>query len=138
MNAFYGDGEFVVNDFSNLTRFINARPANNIRKNASSDRCKGSKYWRGAISEPGKRDTNSVLRTVFKAYMSFNRWTILYCKEEVRGELCDQNPRRNGNRGISEVVDIWLYKQEGKDGGEAGELRAKGGIRREDKRTDQI
>ena len=51
INGFYGDGAFDVNDLFDLMHSIGARPVVKIRKNASPDRYKGSKYRRRAIRE---------------------------------------------------------------------------------------
>ena len=47
----YGDGAFDTNDLFTLMHQIGAKPGIKIRKNASTDRYRGSKYRRRAIRE---------------------------------------------------------------------------------------
>ena len=51
VKEFYGDGAFDTIDLFDLTHFIGAMPVIKIRKNASTDHYKGSKYRRKAIRE---------------------------------------------------------------------------------------
>lgn len=51
VREFYGDGAFDTNDLFDLTHSIGAKPIIKIRKNASTDHYKGSKYRRKAIRE---------------------------------------------------------------------------------------
>jgi len=51
VREFYGDGAFDVNDLFDLAHSIGAKPVIKIRKNASADHYKGSKYRRKAIRE---------------------------------------------------------------------------------------
>ena len=51
VNEFYGDGAFDVNNLFDLTRSIGAKPVIKIRKNASPDSYRGSKYRRRVIRE---------------------------------------------------------------------------------------
>ena len=51
IKGFYGDGAFDVNDLFNLTHSIGARPVIKIRKNASTERCRGSRHRRKEIRE---------------------------------------------------------------------------------------
>ena len=51
VNGFYGDGAFDVNDLFDLLHSIRAKPVIKIRKNASADHYRGSKYRRKAIRE---------------------------------------------------------------------------------------
>ena len=51
IREFYGDGAFDVNSLFDLTHMIGAKPVIKIRKNASPNRYKGSKYRRRAIRE---------------------------------------------------------------------------------------
>lgn len=51
VRGFYGDGAFDVNDLFDLTHSIHAKPVIKIRKNASTDRYRGSKYRRRAIRD---------------------------------------------------------------------------------------
>ena len=51
VREFYGDGAFDTNDLFDLTHSIGARPVIKIRKNASTDHYKGSKYLRKTIRE---------------------------------------------------------------------------------------
>ncbi|EQD57352.1 transposase ISC1058, partial [mine drainage metagenome] len=51
IREFYGDGAFDVNDLFDLLHAINAKPIVKIRKNASTDHYRGSKYRRKAIRE---------------------------------------------------------------------------------------
>ncbi|MCL5791017.1 MAG: IS5 family transposase [Candidatus Thermoplasmatota archaeon] len=48
---FYGDGAFDTNDLFELMHQIGARPVIKIRKNASTDHNRGSKYRRKAVRE---------------------------------------------------------------------------------------
>ena len=51
VKTFHGDGAFDVNDLFTLLHSTGTKPIIKIRKNASTDRCKGSKYRRQAIRE---------------------------------------------------------------------------------------
>ncbi|MGP6206672.1 IS5 family transposase [Cuniculiplasma sp. SKW3] len=51
VRGFYGDGAFDTNDLFTLMHQIGAQPVIKIRKNASPDHYKGSKYRRRAIRE---------------------------------------------------------------------------------------
>ena len=51
VREFYGDGAFGVNDLFDLTHPIGAKPIIKIRKNASTDHYRGSKYRRKAVRE---------------------------------------------------------------------------------------
>ena len=51
VTEFYGDGAFDTNDRFTLIHYIGAKPVVKIRKNASTDRYRGSKYRRRAIME---------------------------------------------------------------------------------------
>ena len=51
VTEFYGDGAFDTNDLFDLMHQIGAKPVIKIRKNASTDRYRGSKYRRKAIKE---------------------------------------------------------------------------------------
>ena len=51
VKTFYGDGAFDVNNLFNLMHTIGAKAIIKIRKNASTDRCRGSKYRRKEIRE---------------------------------------------------------------------------------------
>ena len=51
VREFYGDGAFDVNDLFDLTHSLGVKPVIKIRKNASTERCRGSKYRRKAIRE---------------------------------------------------------------------------------------
>ena len=51
VREFYGDGAFDVNDLFDLMHSIGAKPVIKIRKNASANHYKGSKYRRKAIRE---------------------------------------------------------------------------------------
>jgi D-alanyl-D-alanine carboxypeptidase len=51
VTEFYGDGAFDTNDLFDLMHQIGAKPVIKIRKNASLDRCRGSRYRRIAIRE---------------------------------------------------------------------------------------
>ena len=49
VGRFYGDGTFDVNDLFNLVHVTATKPIIKIRKNASTDRYRGSKYRRSVI-----------------------------------------------------------------------------------------
>ena len=51
VTEFYGDGAFDTNDLFHLMHQIDARPVIKIRKNASTDHHRGSKYRRKAVRE---------------------------------------------------------------------------------------
>ncbi len=51
VTEFYGDGAFNTNDLFTLLHQIGAKPVIKIRKNASTDRHRGSKYRRRAVRE---------------------------------------------------------------------------------------
>ena len=51
VTEFYGDGAFDTNDLFTLMHQIGAKPVIKIRKNASTDHSRGSKYRRKAIRE---------------------------------------------------------------------------------------
>ncbi len=51
VREFYGDGAFDVNDLFDLMHSMGARPVIKIRKNATGNHYKGSKYRRRAIRE---------------------------------------------------------------------------------------
>ena len=51
VREFYGDGAFDTNDLFDLAHSIGAKPVIKIRKNASTDHHRGSKYRRKAIWE---------------------------------------------------------------------------------------
>ena len=51
ISRFYGDGAFDTNDLFDLMHQIGAMPVIKIRKNASADHYRGSKYRRRAIRE---------------------------------------------------------------------------------------
>ena len=51
VKGFYGDGAFDVNDLFTLLHITGTDPIIKIRKNASTERCRGSKYCRKAIRE---------------------------------------------------------------------------------------
>ena len=51
IDSFYGDGAFDTNDLFSLIHQVGAIPVIKIRKNASPDRIKGTKYRRRAIRE---------------------------------------------------------------------------------------
>ena len=51
VGRFYGDGAFDTNDLFDLMNSIGAMPVIKIRKNASTERCRGSKYRRKAIRD---------------------------------------------------------------------------------------
>jgi len=51
VREFYGDSAFDVNDLFNVLHFMQTKPVIKIRKNASVDRHRGSKYRRKAIRE---------------------------------------------------------------------------------------
>ena len=51
VTEFYGDGAFDTNDLFTLMHQIGAKSVIKIRKNASTDRYRGSKYRRKAIRE---------------------------------------------------------------------------------------
>ena len=51
VTEFYGDGAFDTNDLFTLMHQIGAKPVIKIRKNASTDHYRGSKYRRKAIRE---------------------------------------------------------------------------------------
>ncbi len=51
VKEFYGDGAFDVNDLFNLVHSISAKPVIKIRKNASTERCRGSRYRRKEVRE---------------------------------------------------------------------------------------
>ena len=51
VGKFYGDGAFDVNDLFTLLHVTGTHPVINIRKNASTERCRGSKYRRRAVRE---------------------------------------------------------------------------------------
>ena len=51
VTEFYGDGAFNTNDLFTLMHQIGAKPVIKIRKNASSDHYRGSKYLRRAVRE---------------------------------------------------------------------------------------
>ena len=46
IREFYGDGAFDVNDLFDLMHSIGAKPVIKVRKNASTERCRGSRYRR--------------------------------------------------------------------------------------------
>lgn len=48
---FYGDGAFDTNDLFDLTHSIGTKPVIKIRKNASTERSRVSRYLRRAIKE---------------------------------------------------------------------------------------
>ena len=51
VTEFYGDGAFDTNDLFHLMHQIGAKPVIRIRKNASTDHHRGSKYRRKAVRE---------------------------------------------------------------------------------------
>lgn len=51
VREFYGDGAFDTNELFDLTHSIGTKPVIKIRKNASTERSRGSKYRRRAIKE---------------------------------------------------------------------------------------
>ena len=51
VREFYGDGAFDTNDLFHLMHQIGAKPVIKIRKNASTDHHRGSKYRRKAVRE---------------------------------------------------------------------------------------
>ncbi len=51
VKEFYGDGAFDTNGLFDLMHSINAKPVIKIRKNASTDHHRGSKYRRRAVKE---------------------------------------------------------------------------------------
>ena len=51
ISKFYGDGAFDTNDLFTLVHAIGASPIIKIRKNASTDHHRGSKYRRKAVRE---------------------------------------------------------------------------------------
>ena len=51
VTEFYGDGAFDTNDLFTLLHQIGAKPVIKIRKNASTDHYRGSKYRRRAVRE---------------------------------------------------------------------------------------
>jgi hypothetical protein len=51
VTEFYGDGAFDTNDLFTLLHQIGAKPVIKIRKNASTDHYRGSKYLRRAVRE---------------------------------------------------------------------------------------
>ena len=51
VGKFYGDGAFDVNDLFTLLHVTGTDPVIKIRKNASTERCRGSKYRRRAVRE---------------------------------------------------------------------------------------
>ena len=53
---FYGYGAFDTIDMFMLMRQIGVKPVIKTMKNASSDRCSGSKYCRKALRESQKRN----------------------------------------------------------------------------------
>ena len=55
VREFYGDGAFDTNDLFTLVHSIGASPIIKIRKNASTDHHRGSKYRRKAIREYRKK-----------------------------------------------------------------------------------
>ncbi len=57
---FYGDGAFDANDLFYLMHPIGARSAIKIRKNASTDHGRGSKYRRKAIREYREKGVQTV------------------------------------------------------------------------------
>ena len=53
---------FDVNELFTLPHSTGTKPIIKIRKNASTDRCKGSKYRRRTIMNTGREETNSGQR----------------------------------------------------------------------------
>ena len=51
VNEFYGDGAFDVNDLFNALNLTKTKPVIKIRKNASADHYRGSKYRRRAVRD---------------------------------------------------------------------------------------
>ena len=55
ISLFYGQGAFDTNDLFDLMHQIGAKPVIKIRRNASTDHYRGSKYRRKAVKENQKK-----------------------------------------------------------------------------------
>ncbi|OWP57179.1 MAG: hypothetical protein B2I17_02035 [Thermoplasmatales archaeon B_DKE] len=107
VREFYGDGAFDTNDLFDLMHTINAKPVIKIRKNASTDRCRGSRYRRKEIWEYRNRG----YRTWAEENHYSMRWSgtegIFSAIKRKFGENCVSRSARGLE--VEGYQRLWIY-----------------------------